>query len=940
MKHSLYYDGRQIKNYIIGFASLFAEIPYTDRKGKIKSVPIYYGSYSDVISHLDLNVDTEETKNVNRLKDLTIPLFSFRMTGIERNPDKRRAPHNTKTVDLRPIGYNTGYTTMYPAPYKFTMELTCWASSDYQAFEITEQIIPYFNSPQQVIIQPLPGSNVSTTEVYLDSIDIDTDTESQTYSAVITMTFSLTGYLLTQPKLWSTNLQFELSMLDEKHKKIFKDDDYSIGHKIVDLNTTKPKLPNSETLIGSLSTFIKSSPLLVEKYGEKMDLFKLLGKNGRVDANGGILDTSELTVDYKGKSQLINLESMHYIISEINELKYLYDNDKFKELLSKHTLKDNITLLYSCCNDFSNTIEIYLKLLDKNIALTSFSLSDIPILNSDKLSIFGTVRVDPDETVSRLRSYLGSLEFLQLNKDELFNRFGKFCNKSSFSYSNDIPIEVLSDEIRNAISLYQSAGENLESIELSTQFFGKKLKVITEKNITGKMIIETKNGLEISDFSTDFSGEIEIMQDKFEIGKPFGFILICSNKKIDFRGILVIDETVTIDYKSFDFSIFGLEKSYIVGLNKKNEIVDYEYDRNIFNIFCCDGIFNGKFLDLNVYIVCTLVFLSIQNKAKNSNFLLSILQNKFKLTNDEVVKKANKLINLISKITHYVDISSDVPLVGKEDLLTGQQTFSPDLAQVIAFDNNGKPIYDVNNDGFINRDDLIQLGSVVDNPDDYDYELVKGIWHKRFDVSKLTLEQISNFKKSIKTIFYMIEKGTAGEIYDFVLLLSKDLVDTNYELYSSTEFSYKNDEIKLLGYDLQILDDRLMYLRLFSESLNTVLVKEVKYLKFLLGENLSIPSDLFLNREKIEFNKIVFGVFIEVYLNSFKSMAIRGDKEFEIREILEEPLGLYFDYTYDFKLLVKDIMKTSLIIDSLLEETEWLELQLPNVKAKIKKKYG
>jgi hypothetical protein len=96
MNEQFYYNGTQIKNYLVGFASLFSEIPYADRYGKIKTVPIHYGSPSDVMSFLESNVDNEETTNRNRLKDISIPLFSFRLIGIEHNIEKRRAPllHN------------------------------------------------------------------------------------------------------------------------------------------------------------------------------------------------------------------------------------------------------------------------------------------------------------------------------------------------------------------------------------------------------------------------------------------------------------------------------------------------------------------------------------------------------------------------------------------------------------------------------------------------------------------------------------------------------------------------------------------------------------------------------------------------------------------------------------------------------------------------------
>jgi len=287
MKKNLFFSGKQIKNYLIGFASIFSEIPYRDNKNLIKLVPIHYGSPSDVVSFLENNVDNEDTVNRNRLKDITVPMFSFRLTGLERNPEKRRFQHDTDTTDLRRAGYNVGYVTLWPAPYKFTMELTLWATSDYEAFEIIEQIIPYFNSPQQVIIEPLPHSRVSTTEVFLDNIDIDTDPSSQRYSATVTMTFSLTGWLLSQPKLWSTNMQFELSMLvdNRNFKTNPADADYSFGKEITDLNTVPVKKP-VDTSLNSLQDYIKSSPALLSQYGEKYDLYKLLVKNNRIDENG------------------------------------------------------------------------------------------------------------------------------------------------------------------------------------------------------------------------------------------------------------------------------------------------------------------------------------------------------------------------------------------------------------------------------------------------------------------------------------------------------------------------------------------------------------------------------------------------------------------------------------------------------------------------------
>ena len=213
MDKSLYFNGEQIKSYLVAFGSLFSEIPYKNGKGEIKTVPIYYGSPSDVISYLEGDVEEQRTKN--RLKDITLPMFSFRLTGIEKNPERRKAPTRTITVDLRKYGYATGYVILQPTPYKFNFELTLWADSDIQCFEILEQILPYFNTPISVSVQILPASPIQSVEVFFDSIDIDTDPSSQKYSAQATLQFFINGALLSQPKVWSTNNAFELEFLTE-----------------------------------------------------------------------------------------------------------------------------------------------------------------------------------------------------------------------------------------------------------------------------------------------------------------------------------------------------------------------------------------------------------------------------------------------------------------------------------------------------------------------------------------------------------------------------------------------------------------------------------------------------------------------------------------------------------------------------------------------------
>jgi len=450
MNHSFYYEGRQIKNYLVGFASLFSEIPYQNRKGQLESVPIHYGSPSDIISFLEMNVDNEDTHNRNRLKDVSVPLFSFRMTSMEKNLERRRAPLDSITVDLRPLGYSTGYVAMKPAPFRFNMELLLWASSDYQAFEIVEQIVPYFNSPQQVNIEPLPRCPVSTTEIFMESFEIDTEPDSQKYSALVTMTFNLTGWLLSQPRIWSTNMKFELSMLDKENigngNGIDIDStDYSVGHEIIDTGTINYNKTKEEQSMETVEDFIRLTPLN-ETYGDKLDWYDELVKAGRIDGDTGqILNRDLLTINYKGKEKILYPETMDLLIDDMEDVKYIYDNEILKDMLSSQTINDDVRAIQIMQEDLTDTIDIYLTLLDNNLVTKGFNRTEAPISNSDKLNMFGTPRIDIELAMTRMKSYLSSLENLKVKTpmiqstnilDEAF---------SVFIFDLDTPLDKIPD---------------------------------------------------------------------------------------------------------------------------------------------------------------------------------------------------------------------------------------------------------------------------------------------------------------------------------------------------------------------------------------------------------------------------------------------------------------------------------------------------------------
>ena len=965
MNHDLYYDGRQIKNYLVGFASIFSEIPYRNRKGKIDSVPIYYGSPSDIISFLETNVDNEETSNRNRLKDITVPLFSFRMTSIERNLEKRRAPLDSITVDLRSLGYSTGYTTMQPSPFQFTFELLLWASSDYQAFEIVEQIVPYFNSPQQVTIEPLPKCPVSTTEVFLESFEIDTEPDSQKYSALVTMSFNLTGWLLSQPRIWSSNMKFELSMLDKDNiNKYVKPDntDYSVGHEIIDNNTKpRPKTAKDESL-ETVENFILKTDLS-KVYGEKLDWYKSLVKAGRISPdNGQILDTTPLVIEYKGKEKTLFKETMDLLIDDMEDVKYLFTNEKLKKSLQKHDIKDDISILTEMFEDNTDSINIFLTLLDNNLITKGFNRTSVPISNSDKLSMFGTPRVDIDLVMDRMKSYLAGIENIKLKKSQIESINNFKDDFSIFIYDIKIPLESIPSEFKmyKSETLDYSHTEEFDILKKDYDNKFEKVKLhmksrtLTETELSQIKLVTLDDEMNIItkliDISYNFDSTFDIeIKMKTGIAKPFNLIPIVDKPGFNIKGIYVKDnkiDTGSIEQDiQTDLEKFNLfDKSIPVN---KNII----FDSNYFEIFDQNDILNTKFLDMDSYVIASLLYTRyVDNNVKKgysydndtklivdiieNDKLFKIFNNKFDKNVIDMIKLRNNLFKTIKLVVPSIKNLGDFNEIGitKNEIKSGQKTIAPDLAVTLSLDKNGKPIYDANRDGFIDEKDLKLLDSNVDNPSDYDFENKYGIWYKRFRIEDMTEERIKRVSANLKVIYYLTEKDNMDELKDYLILWDKGLLSDGFDIFPDKK---KQKEIMALGFDLNDLDDKLLFFRLFASSIKNIMIDERDFILYNVPDMNEESKEMLYQTEGLNIDKIVMAKFIERYfkVNIDEDSTVIDKKLFT--KILPDTMGEYFSYAESFNLMWYDIKHTDFFRESLTVSTPWLDDQLPEISERI-----
>ena len=187
-------------------------------------------------------------------------------------------------------------------------------------------------------------------------------------------------------------------------------------------------------------------------------------------------------------------------------------------------------------------------------------------------------------------------------------------------------------------------------------------------------------------------------------------------------------------------------------------------------------------------------------------------------------------------------------------------------------------------------------------------------------------------------MFYLLEKNDFTEIFDYLFLYNKDLVAKSYDLYPHTnEYFRKYDELEGLGYDLDELDDKLLFMRMFVDSIKNIMVHERAFLLHHVPEMNEKSKKMLYITEGLDINKIVVGKYVELYLSTFTDD--RMEKELLIRDLLDDTLGVYSDYIFDFNMMIKDIFDTTLFIDSLEYETVRLDETLPEVKDKIVNKY-
>ncbi len=154
--------------------------------------------------------------------------------------------------------------------------------------------------------------------------------------------------------------------------------------------------------------------------------------------------------------------------------------------------------------------------------------------------------------------------------------------------------------------------------------------------------------------------------------------------------------------------------------------------------------------------------------------------------------------------------------------------------------------------------------------------------------------------------------------------------------------SDKSREIKALGYDLDELENNLLCVRMFINSMRTILVAERDYLAYRIGDGLSETGKSLLYKfENIDLDRLVVGKYLTMYFDTFDTDTARIENSKVITPYMSETLGYYMDYNVDaFDMFVSDITTTPLFTECLDTNTALFEAKFPTINTKLITKYG
>jgi len=167
-----YFYHEIFRRTVIGFGTLFnnINIQHKDNNNStfsVMKVPLAYGPTQKFLARL------EQSPDLNKPVQLTLPRMSFEFTGITYDPSRKTT--STKSfITKNPSNPKLQKKTFMPVPYNMRFELSILSKTNDDALQIIEQILPYFQPSYNLTINLVDTIDENKdVPIQLESISMD-----------------------------------------------------------------------------------------------------------------------------------------------------------------------------------------------------------------------------------------------------------------------------------------------------------------------------------------------------------------------------------------------------------------------------------------------------------------------------------------------------------------------------------------------------------------------------------------------------------------------------------------------------------------------------------------------------------------------------------------------------------------------------------------------
>jgi hypothetical protein len=158
-----YLETRQFEKYISQFARIFKGFQYDKGDGEEFRIPVVYGGMSRIVAGILSKNDVHQN---NRL-----PMIAVNMTGINMDQlGKRPRTHVDSVANVAVQGSTKVVNRLVGPAFVMDMEVSIYASSNLELFNILEQILLIFNPRVTIKVDTNMSSGNFLTEASLESI--------------------------------------------------------------------------------------------------------------------------------------------------------------------------------------------------------------------------------------------------------------------------------------------------------------------------------------------------------------------------------------------------------------------------------------------------------------------------------------------------------------------------------------------------------------------------------------------------------------------------------------------------------------------------------------------------------------------------------------------------------------------------------------------------